>query len=388
MEQIKPGIYMLQMNNKEEKTFEGEIPLKNGMSYNAYLIKDDKTALLNTVDSSVSAGFMNEIKATLEGKGLDYLVIQHMEPDHAYMIGEVISEYPQVQLVATAMAYKMLGQFFPDIKINKVPLLIKEGQVLDLGTHKLTFLLAPMVHWPEVSGVYESSQKVFFSADAFGTFGTFEELDSSLAENPKEEERRYYTNIVGKFGPQVLALLKKASAFEIEVIASLHGPLHTKRIKEVIAEYMTWGSYGKEDEGVLILCASIYGNTLKAAESFKEIEEKQGIKCELLDLDKTDVHLSLAKSFQYARIALFASSFNGGVFPPMRNYLSIISEHGLANRRFGIVQNGTWAPCAGKIMYDEVSKLKNTVVVDPKITIISVLSDDNYKELEDLSKFL
>lgn len=384
MYKIKDNVYLLNRINKEEKVFEGEIPLNDGMSYNSYIIKDEKIALLDTTSSYTKEGFLKDVESVIDNKPLDYLVIHHVEPDHSSLIKEVLDKYPQCKLVLSNMALTILKNLYRDLNIKNEPIIVKEGDTLNLGKHKLVFYSAPMVHWPEVMVSYDTESKILFSADAFGSFGAYEKMYSDEIEGIKDEERRYYTNIVSRYGVQVQNLLKKLNNLDIEIIASLHGPLHKKRIPEIVENYNKWSLNIKEKEGILVIYTTIYGNTEDAANYFIKLLIEQNVPHEVVNLNDTDIHLALSKSFIYSDIVLFSPTFNTGIFPPMRDYLSIIKEHNLSNKRFGIIENGSWAPSSGAIMESSIKTLTNCKIDYNVITIKSSISDDNKIELKEL----
>lgn len=385
MKRIFDDLIFLGKNNKEERIFEGEIPLRKGMSYNSYLILDDKTVLFDTIEASLVDIFINDLVNALDGRSLDYLIIQHLEPDHTMAVEKIIKLFPNVTILISMMGLTFLKQFFPSLKTFEHFQIIKEDDTLELKNHKLHFIAAPMVHWPEVMITYDEKNKILFSADAFGSFTVFDELDSSMYPDYEElinEARRYYTNIVGKFGPQVLSLLKKASTIEIKMICPLHGPIHTKLITTFVDYYSKWASYKEEKDGVLLIATSIYGHTLNAAVEMQNILNKKNIKTELINLNNTNVTYSLSFSFIYKKIILFCPTFNMGLFPKMEEYLSFICAHNLTNKVFGVIENGTWAPNSKKLMLESLNKLHGNFILNNSITIKSKLSKENILAME------
>lgn len=376
--------------------FENIYPLQNGVSYNSYLILDDKTALLDTVDSSIKDVFFENIEHLLNGKPLDYLIINHMEPDHASAIEEVVLRHPEVTLVVNNKTLDMVKNFFRSMDHTKIHfLVVKEFDVLDLGTHKLTFVFAPMVHWPEVMMTYDTSTKTLFSADAFGTFGAlhgnlyFDEYN--FEEEFKSEYRRYFINIVGKYGQQVQGALKKASTVEIDYIAPLHGPIIRKKndIKKVIDLYNTWSTYEPEVYGTLIAYASIYGNSENAANYIANELSKKGVKnISLYDVSKTDVSYLVSDAFKYSSMICVASSYNAEVFPLMQHFLLELKAHNYQNRTIALVENGSWAPTAHNTMIKIIETFKNCSVFDKKITIKSTLGEHNFDVIEEMLNFI
>lgn len=379
---ISNDIIYIGADDKDIDLFENQYAVPNGISYNSYLIKDDKIAVMDTIDKRKTEEWINNLEAALAGKTPDYLVISHLEPDHAYNIEHLSRKYPNMKIVGNDKTFAFLPQFFniPNIEERKV--LVKEGDTLSLGKHTLQFFMAPMVHWPEVMVEYEQSEKILFSADGFGKFGT---LDT---DEPWDcEARRYYFNIVGKYGMQVQALLKKASSLDIEMICPLHGPILKDNLEYYINKYDIWSSYKPEDDGVFIACSSIHGNTFEACKELKEMLEKNGAKKVVLaDLSRSDMAECVEDAFRYDKVIFASSSYNFGIFTPMKHLLLHLQERNYQNRTVGIVENGTWAPTAGKCMQDILSSMKNITIVDPMVTIRSRLNEESRLKLEELSK--
>lgn len=387
MENILNDLVRLGGNNLDERIFEGEIPLKKGMSYNSYLLLDDVTVLFDTVEADLKDEFLDELDKALGGRDLTYFVIHHLEPDHTGAAFKIIEKYSNVTVLISPLGLTLLKQFFPNLKKDFKYKLIKENDTLDTCHHHLVFVGAQMVHWPEVMVTYDATSKTLFSADAFGSFTVFDELDSKDYKDHDEliyEARRYYTNIVGKYGEQVLALLNKASKLEIERILPLHGPIHTELIPEFIKYYLLWASYKEERDGVLIVSASVYGHTHEAADKIQELLDDRNIESEIVNLNKVDVSVSLAKTFMYKNIILLAPTFNMGLFPKMEEYLSFLISHNMTNRNFAIVENGSWAPQAKKIMLEHLAKLKNINVMKTSLTIKSSLKESDFATLNTL----
>ncbi|MGN1328985.1 MAG: FprA family A-type flavoprotein [Eubacterium sp.] len=359
--------------------FEGQYIVPNGMAYNSYVILDDKIAIMDTADTKVSEQWISNLKEVLNGRTPDYLVVQHLEPDHSANIENVISMYPDIKIICTAKAKQMMPQFAnvnPDNIITKA-----EGDKLELGSHTLNFVLAPMVHWPEVMVSYESSEKVLFSADAFGKFGA---LDAD--EGWSCEARRYYFNIVGKYGKQVQALLKKASELDIKTICPLHGPILTDTIGEVLNLYNTWSAYEPENEGVFIAYASIYGNTAKAAEKMKAMLEEKGCpKVAIADLARDDMAECVEDAFRHSTLLCMASSYDGGVFTPMSDFLHHLKAKAFQNRRVALVENGSWAPSAARAMKAEFEQMKDITLAENVVTIKTTLKDTDIRALDNLA---
>lgn len=359
--------------------FESQYIVPNGMAYNSYVIIDDKIAVMDTADKIVEDKWLENLKAVLCDRKPDYLVVQHLEPDHSASIQSVCDLYPEMQLVCSAKAKAMLPQF-ADVDEGRI-LPMAEGNTLELGSHTLNFIMAPMVHWPEVMLTYESSEKVLFSADAFGKFGA---LDAD--EGWSCEARRYYFNIVGKYGAPVQTLLKKASALEIKTICPLHGPILTDTIPEVLRLYNIWSSYEPEDEGVFIAYASIHGNTAGAAKKMKEILEAKGCpRVAIADLSRDDIAECVEDAFRHSTLLCMASSYDGGVFAPMSDFLHHLQTKAFQNRKVALVENGSWAPTAGKTMKAEFEKMKNITFVGDLVTIKTRVTEDNVKALEELA---
>lgn len=351
--------------------FESQYIVPNGVSYNSYIIMDEKIAVMDTVDQRKTDEWFDNLNKALDGKTPDYLVVSHLEPDHAANIQNFVEKYPTAKLVLSMKAKAMMPQFFETDNLDDICITVKEGDTLELGEHKLTFIMAPMVHWPEVMVEYEEKEKILFSADGFGKFGAL-----SADEDWTCEARRYYFNIVGKYGAPVQTLLKKAANLDIKTICPLHGPILKENLGYYIDKYNTWSSYQPEDEGVLVAYASIHGNTEKAAKLIaKTLEEKGAPKVAITDLTRDDMAEAIEDAFRYSKLIIAASSYDGGVFPPMEDFLNRLSHKAYQNRTVGLVENGSWAPCAARAMKGFVENMKNITICDNTVTIKSTLKD-------------
>lgn len=379
--EILDSIYYIGYDDKDLDLFENQYVVPNGISYNSYLIKDEKNVVMDTIDERATDAWIKNLKSALNGESVDYLVISHMEPDHAYNIGLLAKEYPDMKLIGNVLTFNMLTNFFEIDNLENRKIVVKEGDTLNIGKHTLQFFMAPMVHWPEVMVTYEQSEKILFTADGFGKFGT---LDTN--EEWDCEARRYYFGIVGKYGKQVQDLLKKASMLDIKMICPLHGPILKDNLEHYINQYNTWSSYTSENDGVFIACASIHGNTYKAAEKLVEILNKKGAKKVVLtDLSREDWAEAIEDAFRYDKIILAASSYNAGVFTPMEQFLLNLKERNYQNRKIGIIQNGSWAPSAEKTMKEILQDMKDIDIIDKTITIKSTLKESDIPNLEELA---
>lgn len=379
---ISKDIIYVGADDKEIDLFESQYVVPNGISYNSYLIKDEKNVVMDTIDKRKTDEWFQNLEKALAGEKPDYLVISHLEPDHAYNIERLAKKYPEMKLIGNEKTFAFLPQFFeiPDLEARKI--VVKEGDELAIGNHTLQFFMAPMVHWPEVMVTYEKTEKILFSADGFGKFGS---LDTD--EDWTCEARRYYFNIVGKYGMQVQALLKKLAGLEIKMICPLHGPILKENLAFYIQKYDIWSSYEPEDDGVLIAYASIHGNTADSAHELAQIlEEKGAKKVVLTDLARDDMAEAISNAFRYDKIILAASSYNFGVFPPMEQFLRHLAGKNYQNRKIGIVENGTWAPTAGKCMKEIVETMKNITICDTIVTIRSRLNEESRTKLEALAE--
>ncbi len=378
---ISDNIKYIGADDKDIDLFESQYVVPNGVSYNSYVIIDEKIAIMETIDKRKTNEWLDNLNQALNGRKPDYLIISHLEPDHAYNIGTVIQKYPNIKLVGNNKTFAFLPQFFDIKDLNERKIEVKDGDILDLGKHKLHFIMAPMIHWPEVMMEYEESEKILFSADGFGKFGT---LDTD--EDWDCEARRYYFNIVGKYGMQVQALLKKASSLDIQTICPLHGPILRDNLSHYIEKYNIWSKYEVESEGIYIACASIHGNTLNVCEKLKQIlEEKGASKVVLADLSREDFAEAVEDSFRYGKIIFASATYNMEMFLPMRNLLLNLKEKNYQNRKVGIIENGTWAPNSANCMKEILSTMKNIEIVEPIVTIRSTMKDSDIEKLNDLA---
>ena len=380
---ITSTIKYIGVNDYDLDLFEGQYIVENGMAYNSYLIMDKHITIMDSVDKRKSEEWLKNIKDILKDKKPEYFVISHLEPDHSSSIGLLLNNYPDIKIVSNAKVFSLLPQFFDIPNLDVLKYEVKEGDILDLGECKLRFIMAPMVHWPEVMMCYEEKNKILFSADAFGKFGT---LDTD--EEWDCEARRYYFNIVGKYGLQVQNLFKKISNLEIKIICPLHGPILNDNLNHYLNKYNIWSKYEVESDGVFIACASIHGNTLEACKELKNILEKKGIKTVLSDLTRTDFAENIEDCFKYGHIVFASSTYNMEIFPPMRNLLLNLKSKNYQNRTVALIENGTWAPNAIKCMKEIINEMKNINIIDQTITIKSKLSEENRKELELLAEKL
>ena len=365
--------------------FESQYVVPEGVSYNSYVILDEKIAIMDTVDKRGMKEWEDNLLKTLDGKKADYVIVQHMEPDHAGSLARLLELFPDITVVGNAKTFVMINQFFENINI-KDSLTVKEGDTLNLGSHTLTFVMAPMVHWPEVMVTYESSEKILFSADGFGKFGAL-----SLTENEDWacEARRYYFNIVGKYGAPVQTLLKKASALDIKTICPLHGPVLSDNLGYYLDLYNTWSSYQPESKGIFIAYASIHGNSAVAANRFADILRDKGVeKVVVTDLSRCDIAEAVEDAFRYDRMVLAAASYDAGVFPIMQDFLHHLQSKAYQNRTIGLIENGSWAPTAAKTMRSILDTMKNITIVEPVVTIKSALKENDIPALEELADAL
>lgn len=383
MEKVTEEIINIGVNDREITLFEGQYEVKNGMAYNSYVILDKQVVVMDTVDPRATQEWLQNLEEAVGTRAVDYLVIQHMEPDHGGSIMQLIQRYPAMKIVGNAKTFQMLQQFF-EVDPGEKAVIVKEGDTLCTGKHTLQFFMAPMVHWPEVMVTYDQTEKVLFSADGFGKFGT-----RDADEDWTCEARRYYINICGKYGMQVQALLKKAAALEISTICPLHGPVLTEQLGYYIDKYQVWSSYEPEDEGVLIACASIHGHTLQAAKKMKEILEQKGAKKVVLsDLTRDDLHEAVEDAFRYSHMIIAAASYDASVFPPMEDFLSRLKSKNYQKRKVGIIENGSWAPTAAKSMKALLEGAKQLSIAEPVVTIKSAMKAENLPQMEALAEEL
>lgn len=377
---ITDSIKYIGVDDKDIDLFESQYIVENGIAYNSYLILDEKIAVMDTVDKRKTDEWYKNLETALDGKSPDYLVISHLEPDHASNIKTLSEKYPEMKLVGNAKTFNMLPQFY-DFDLDGKTVTVKEGDTLDLGCHKLNFFMAPMVHWPEVMVTYESTEKVLFSADGFGKFGA---LDTD--EDWACEARRYYFNICGKYGVQVQNLLKKAATLDIKTICPLHGPILSENLEYYINLYDKWSKYEPETDGVFIAYASIHGNTKQAALKLYDIlKSKTDKKISIADLSRSDIAEDVEDAFRYSKMIVAAPTYDGGVFPIMNDFLHHLEIKAYKNRKVGIIENGSWAPMAGKVMTSYFEKMKNVEIVPTKISIRSSLKEDSTALLEQLA---
>lgn len=390
IQNLTESIQYIGCNDRRLEKFENIFPLEKGISYNSFLINDEKTAILDTVDSSVSEQYLENVQAALAGRTLDYIVINHMEPDHCGNIVELSRLYPNVQIVANKKALNFLDHFYPQVNLKENYHQVKEGDTLSLGKHELTFLLAPMVHWPEVMFTYEKTSKTLFSADAFGTFGALngnlfvDELDYDVLY--REECRRYYTNIIGKFGKQVAKVMEKASKFEIQMIAPLHGPIWRKEISYIWDRYMKWRTYEPEAKGVVLVYASIYGNTASAVDYLATKLSTLGITdLRIYDVSKTHPSYIIADIFKFSHVVISSSTYNLNIFPPMQAFLDEMAQLEIEKRHYALIGNGSWSPTATKQLTQFFADFKNWEEVAEPITLATTLSETQRSEFDELA---
>lgn len=385
MEQdITQTIKYIGVDDTDLDLFESQYIIPNGMSYNSYIILDEKIAIMDSVDSRKYNEWVANVEDALQGRTPDYLVVHHMEPDHSGSLARIAAQYPEMKIVASERAIKMLPHFFHDCNLSNRTIAVKEGDTLTLGSHTLQFVMAPMVHWPEVIVTYEQSEKVLFSADAFGKFGALCHDEEWAC-----EARRYYFNICGKYGQQVQALLKKASALDIAHICPLHGPILSDNLSYYIGLYDIWSKYEPEVKGVFIAHASIYGGTAAAANRLAEMLRERGVeRVSITDLCRDDMAEAIEDAFKYDRLVVAASSYDANVFPPMHDFLHHLQLKGYQKRRVGIIENGSWAPCAGRVMRGMLEQMKEVEIVEPMVTILSRLKPENIEAMEALAEAL
>ena len=369
--------------------FENLFPLPNGVSYNSYVVLDEKITLFDTADLSVADQYLENLHSVLGEKKPDYLVVLHMEPDHCSLLQTVLNQYPETTVVSSMQTFKFISQFFPELKIEN-QLVVKEGDTLCTGAHTFHFVAAPMVHWPEVLLAYDDADKALFSADAFGTFGALEggifADQYDFEAHYLDDARRYYANIVGKYGAQVQAVLKKAAGLEIEEILPLHGPVWRENLGWFLEKYQTWSSYAPETDDILVVYGSLYGHTASAAESFASVlEEKSGRHVVVYDASKTDVSYLIAEVWRCSKVVLFCPTYNGGMYPSISRFIEDMKALAVQNRTFALAENGTWAPVTAKLMCKELETLKNCSILDTTLTIRSALSAADEAALDDFA---
>ena len=376
---IGNDIYYVGVNDHQVDLFEGQYVVPNGMSYNSYVIMDEKIAVMDTVDARKTKEWFDNLDKELKERVPDYLIVSHLEPDHSANIQLFTEKYKEAKLVLSAKAKAMLPQFFNIEGLDERCIVVKEGEELDLGNHHLKFIMAPMVHWPEVMVEYETTEKVLFSADGFGKFGAL-----SHDEDWACEARRYYFNIVGKYGAPVQTLLKKASTLDIKMICPLHGPILKDNLGYYIDKYQIWSSYQSEDEGVLVASASIHGNTKEVALKVVDLLKEKGVKVAFTDLTRDDMAEAVEDAFRYSKMILAGATYDGGVFSPMEDFLHRLQHKGYQNKTVGLIENGSWAPLANKVMKDMLTPMKNITICENTVTIKSTYKDENQEAINQL----
>ncbi|WP_346904959.1 FprA family A-type flavoprotein [Faecalicatena contorta] len=386
---VTDDLYWVGGSDRRLELFENIFPIPNGVSYNSYLLMDEKTVLFDTVDASIGRQFLENVEAVLGGRTLDYLVVNHMEPDHCSLIAELALRYPKMQIIGNAKTFPMIGQFY-DMDLEDRKIIIKEGDTFSSGTHTLHFVMAPMVHWPEAMMTYDEADKVLFSADAFGTFGALggtifnDEID--FDRDWLDDARRYYTNIVGKYGVQVQNVLKKAAALDIRYICPLHGPVWRSNLDYIIGKYNIWSTYEPEVRGVMIAYASMYGNTENAANVLAVKLADAGMKNMVVhDISRTHVSQLISDSFKYSHLVLASPTYNGGVYPVMANYLDDMKALNVQNRTVAVLGNGTWAPMSAKLMEAKIGEMKNMTILTENFAMKSSLKDSQMEEMDVLA---
>lgn len=380
---ISDSVIYIGADDKTLDLFESQYVIPNGVSYNSYLILDEKVTVMDTVDARATDEWLQNLDTALCGKKVDYLVVSHMEPDHAANVATLIEKFPEIQVIGNAKTFNMIAQFF-DLDLSGRSIVVKEGDTISLGTHTLQFFMAPMVHWPEVMVTYEQSEKILFSADGFGKFGA---LDAE--EDWVDEARRYYLNIVGKYGMQVQALLKKAATLDIQMICPLHGPILKENLGYYIEKYNTWSSYEPEEDGILIAYASIHGNTRKAAELLKkDLEEKGAVNVVITDLSRDDMSAALANAFRFSKLVVACATYDGGLFPCMEDFLHHLKAKNYQKRTVALIENGSWAPMAAKQMKTFFETLKNISICENIVTVKSTVKPETEAALASLADTL
>lgn len=376
---ISDSIKYIGVDDTTLDLFESQYIVPNGVSYNSYLILDEKIAVMDTVDARKTKEWFDNLDKELKERVPDYLIVSHLEPDHSANIQLFTEKYKEAKLVLSAKAKAMLPQFFNIEGLDERCIVVKEGEELDLGNHHLKFIMAPMVHWPEVMVEYETTEKVLFSADGFGKFGAL-----AYEEDWACEARRYYFNIVGKYGAPVQALLKKASTLDIEMICPLHGPILKDNLGYYLNKYQIWSSYQSEDEGVLVASASIHGNTKEVALKIVDLLKERGVKVAFTDLTRDDMAEAVEDAFRYSKMILAGATYDGGVFAPMEDFLHRLQHKGYQNKKVGLIENGSWAPLANKVMKDLLSPMKNITICENTVTIKSTYKDENLEAINNL----
>ena len=377
---ISEDIKYIGIDDKDLDLFENQYSLKNGIAYNSYLIKDEKTVIMDTVDKRKADEWLENLEKALEGINPDYLVISHLEPDHSGSIGKLLTKYPNIKIISNEKVFNMFSQFV-DGNIENKKVVVKEGDTINLGKHTLKFIMAPMVHWPEVMLTYEETEKILFSADAFGKFGVFDADEPWI-----DESRRYFVNIVGKYGMQVQNVLKKASGLEINTICPLHGPILKDNLSYYINLYDKWSKCEPEEEGILIVCGSLHGNTYEAAKEFAKDLKEKGNNVKLVDVARVPASDIVPEAFKYSKLCIACVTYNMNIFPAINSFLHLLKEKNYQNRKVGIIENGSWAPNAAKIIKEEFSKMKNIEIIEPIVTIKTRLNDESRIEMKKLEE--
>ncbi len=385
---VEEDLYWVGSEDRRIRLFENIFPLTSGMSYNSYLLLDEKNVLLDTVDYSVGKQFLENLEYLLNGKQLDYLIINHIEPDHSAIIEDIVKIYPEVTLIGNIQTAKMLKQFF-NFDVDSKIQIVKENDILNVGKHSLKFIFAPMVHWPEVMFTYDETSKILFSADAFGTFGTLDgnlfSDDTDFDKTYLDEARRYYTNIVGKYGMQVQNVFKKLENVDIKMICPLHGPIWKNNLSYILDKYSTWSQYIPEEKSVIIIFSSVYGNTENVANIIANKLAEKGVKnIKVYDVSNTEVSVLISESFKCSNIVLLSTTYNMGIFPKIDEYLSDIKRMNLQNRTFSIIENSTWAPGISKILKDKVSEMKNMTILEQTLAIKSSMKSNQISDLDNI----
>ena len=377
---ISEDIKYIGVDDKDLDLFENQYSLKNGIAYNSYLIKDEKTVIMDTVDKRKADEWLENLEKALEGINPDYLVISHLEPDHSGSIGKLLAKYPNIKIISNEKVFNMFSQFV-DGNIENKKVVVKEGDTINLGKHTLKFIMAPMVHWPEVMLTYEETEKILFSADAFGKFGVFDADEPWI-----DESRRYFVNIVGKYGMQVQNVLKKASGLEINTICPLHGPILKDNLSYYINLYDKWSKCEPEEEGILIVCGSLHGNTYEAAKEFAKDLKEKGNNVKLVDVARVPASDIVPEAFKYSKLCIACVTYNMNIFPAINSFLHLLKEKNYQNRKVGIIENGSWAPNAAKIIKEEFSKMKNIDILEPIVTIKTRLNDESRIQMKKLEE--
>lgn len=368
------------VDDKEMDLFENQYILKNGISYNSYIIDDEKIVIMDTVDKRKTKEWLENLEKTLNGRNPDYLVISHLEPDHSGSIEDVLKKYSEMKIISNEKVFSMLPQFINE-NFDDKKVVVKEGDIINTGKHNLQFIMTPMVHWPEVMMTYDVTEKVLFSADAFGKFGTLDTEEDWI-----DESRRYFLNIVGKYGLQVQNILKKASNLDIKIICPLHGPILKENLEYYIGLYNTWSKYEYEQEGTVIVCGSLHGNTLEAAKKLEKNLLEDGQTVKLIDIARTPVPDALPEAFKYSKMVIACATYNMSIFPAINSFLNLLKEKNYQNRKVGIIENGSWAPNAANSIKNILSQMKDIEIIEPVVTIKTKLNEESNKKLEELEK--